>query len=65
MKKIRYFLVVAVLLATLSGLALQSIGSMVYSASSQGAVASFAAGHTARPVAFKRFGPCPVQGYDC
>ena len=59
MKKIRYYLAVMALLATLSVPVLA--GSMANATSG----ASFAAGHTTQSVAVKRLGPCPVQGTDC
>ena len=59
MKKIRYYLAVIALLATLSVPVLA--GSMANAAAS----ASFAAGHTTQSVAVKRNPPCPVQGIDC
>ena len=60
MKKIRYYLAVIALLATLSVPVLA--GAMATAASS----ASFAAGHTTQSVAVKRLGPCPAGGtIDC
>ena len=68
MKKIRYYLAVIALLATLSGPALQvfGAGSMANTASSQHTSASFAAGHTTKFVRVGRYPPCPSGGTsDC
>ncbi|HKV60056.1 MAG TPA: hypothetical protein VJO32_17325 [Ktedonobacteraceae bacterium] len=59
MKKIRYYLAVIALLATLSVPVLA--GSLANAAAS----ASFAAGHATHSVAVKRTPPCPVIGTDC
>lgn len=61
MKKIRCFLAVMALLATLGGFSFQGMGSLANAASSQHASAPFVAGQlTARP-----YWPCPVSIGDC
>jgi len=67
MKKVRHYLAAIALVATLTGPVLLGIGagSMANLAASHHAGASFAAGQSARAVAFKRTPPCPVIGIDC
>jgi hypothetical protein len=68
MKKIRYYFVAIALLATLSGPALQAMGSRANTASSRyasSASAPFVVGKLTRPVAFKPYWPCPAPGNDC
>jgi hypothetical protein len=59
MKKIRCFLAAIALLATLSGPALQAMGSMANAAS------SLHASSVSSQFAINRYPPCPVPGYDC
>jgi len=67
MKKIRYYLAVIALAATLSGPFLQVSGSMANAASGRHAGSSFAAGQSTRSVASRhRYSICPVPGVnDC
>ena len=70
MKKIRCYLAIVALIATLSGSSLLGVGSvaMAHDAASQYASsvsASFVAGKSTRSEAIKRDPPCPVLGSDC
>jgi len=70
MKKIRCYLAIVALVATLSGLSLQGMGSVANAASSHDASsvsASSVVGKSARSVAYRYRpnGPCPVIGGDC
>jgi len=69
MKKIRCYLAAIALLATLSGLPLQAMGSMANVTSRQPASVSSvlsAAGKSMKQEAFRPYGPCPVPGVnDC
>ena len=61
MKKIRCFLAVIALVATLSGFSIQGMGSLANAASSQHASTPFVAGQ----VAARPYWPCPVSLGDC
>lgn len=64
MKRIRCFLAVIALVATLGGFSLQGMGSIANAASSQHASAvssPFAAGQ----LAVRPYWPCPAPGTDC
>ena len=67
MKKLRYYLAIIALAATLSGPALQGMGSMANAASSQhtsSVSASFVAGKSSKSVAIRRYPPCGSV-WDC
>ena len=70
MKKLRCYLAIVALIATLSVPALQGIGSVANAASSHYASsvsASSVVGKSTRSVAYRYRpnGPCPVIGVDC
>jgi len=68
MKKVRSYLAIVVLIATLSVPALQGMGSVANAASSHYASsvsASSVVGKSTRSVAITRDPPCPVIGSDC
>jgi hypothetical protein len=68
MKKIRCYLAIVALIATLSVPVLQGIGSVANAASSHYASsvsASSVVGKSTRSVAITRDPPCPVIGSDC
>lgn len=68
MKKIRYYLAVIALLATLSGsiLPVLGMGSIANAVASHHSSATFVAGKSAPSVAFILKGPCPTGGEsDC
>jgi len=69
MKKIRCYLAVIALLATLSGSSLQGLASMAHAASSRQASAAsapFVAGKSTKSVAVRPDPPCPGSGtWDC
>ncbi|HVB23469.1 MAG TPA: hypothetical protein VNG51_16140 [Ktedonobacteraceae bacterium] len=67
MNKVRRFLAVIALVATLSGLSLQGMGAglMANTTASQHASA-ISSTSPAKPVALKLYGPCPTGGdMDC
>ena len=67
-KKLRYYLAIIALAATLSGPALQGLGagSMANAASSRHVSSSFVTGKSTRSLAFGRYPPCPSGGsIDC
>ena len=68
MKKLRYFVVAIALAATLGGPAFVGMASaqIANAAFSGHASSSIVSGQSAKPVAFKPYGPCPTGGTeDC
>lgn len=70
MKRIRYYLAVIALAATLAGPSLFGVGAaaIAYTAASRptSSVSShFVVGTSTRSVAFRSYDPCPLPGWDC
>ena len=67
MNKVRRFLAVIALVATLSGLSLQGMGAgLMANATASQHPHSISASQSAKPVALKIYGPCPMGGeLDC